>query len=85
VQTGVRQQLSTLFAKNLLSSGKPREPEIKPVDIVALLDRNLEINARHAGSIETHIIVGRGTTFTVRLPAASGSSPVTSDNLKLET
>jgi PAS domain S-box-containing protein len=170
-----------LHAKNLLSLSKPREPEIKPVDIVALLDRvtemlalsgplkkfvvhreykenlpfirgdemlleqvvmNLEINAchamgdqgaltiranpvqdgsavefavsdtghgipeyqrnqiflpyfttkekgkgtglglfiskrivdQHSGSIETHSVVGRGTTFTVRLPAASGTN-----------
>ena len=177
-----------LHAKNLLSLSKPREPEIKPVDIVALLDRvtemlalsgplkkfvvhreykenlppvrgdemlleqvvtNLEINAchamgdqgaltiranpvqdgsavefsvsdtghgipeyqrnqiflpyfttkengkgtglglfiskrivdQHSGSIETHSVVGRGTTFTVRLPAASASSPAKPDNL----
>jgi signal transduction histidine kinase len=176
-----------LHAKNLLSLSKPREPEIKPVDIVALLDRvtemlalsgplkkfvvhreykenlppvrgdemlleqvvtNLEINAchamgdqgaitiratpvrdgsavefsvsdtghgipeyqrnqiflpyfttkengkgtglglfiskrivdQHSGSIETQSIVGRGTTFTVRLPAVSASSPAKPDN-----
>lgn len=32
-----------LHAKNLLSLGKPRAPEIKPVDIVALLDRVTEM------------------------------------------
>ena len=40
---------------------------------------------QHSGSIETHSIVGRGTTFTVRLPAASGSSPAKADNLKFKT
>ena len=170
-----------LHAKNLLSLSKPREPEIKSIDIVALLDRvtemltlsgplkkfalhreyeedlppvmgdeilleqvimNLEINAchamgnqgvltlragrdgggstvefsvsdtghgipdsrrnqiflpyfttkekgkgtglglfiskrivdQHSGTIETRSVVGRGTTFTVRLPAAPGPS-----------
>lgn len=170
-----------LHAKNLLSLSKPREPEIKPIDIVAVLDRvtemltlsgplkkfalhreyeedlppvqgdeilleqvimNLEINAchamvdqgvltlraeragdgstvefsvsdtghgipeyrrnqiflpyfttkekgkgtglglfiskriveQHSGSIETRSIVGRGTTFTVRLPAVPETS-----------
>jgi signal transduction histidine kinase len=29
---------------------------------------------QHSGSIETHSVVGRGTTFTVRLPAASGTN-----------
>jgi signal transduction histidine kinase len=32
-----------LHAKNLLSLSKPREPEIKPIDIVALLDRVTEV------------------------------------------
>lgn len=69
---GIQSQRLRLHASNLLSLNKPREPEVKPLHIVGLLDRLTEM-LRMSGPLKQYLV---RREYGENLPPVLGDEPL---------